>query len=130
MPAPPPPSAWSSGMFSDIVGSTELLSVHGDAHWRHELDAHDGLVDNLLSRYGGRRAKHTGDGGVFALFDGPTVSSGMPFRRCAPRLWKRRPEPADTSRTVRLASTSSGPARPGDRQCQIAAPASAADRTL
>ena len=70
----------SAVLFTDIVGSTELLSVHGDAHWRHELDAHDRLVDSLLLRYGGRRAKHTGDG-VFALFDGPTKAA-----RCALEL--------------------------------------------
>jgi class 3 adenylate cyclase len=70
----------SAVLFTDIVGSTELLSSHGDAHWRHELDMHDKLVDRLLSRYGGRRAKHTGDG-VFALFDGPTKAA-----RCALEL--------------------------------------------
>jgi class 3 adenylate cyclase/pimeloyl-ACP methyl ester carboxylesterase len=70
----------SAVMFTDIVGSTELLSSHGDAHWRHELDMHDRLVERLLSRYGGRRAKHTGDG-VFALFDGPTKAA-----RCALEL--------------------------------------------
>ena len=52
----------STVMFTDIVSSTELLSAQGDAHWRHELDAHDRLVDRLLSKYGGQRAKHTGDG--------------------------------------------------------------------
>jgi class 3 adenylate cyclase len=64
----------STVMFTDIVSSTELLSARGDAHWRHELDAHDRLVDRLLSKYGGQRAKHTGDG-VFALFDGPTKAA-------------------------------------------------------
>ena len=58
-------------LFTDIVGSTELLSARGDARWRHQLDAHDKLVDSVLAKYGGSRAKHTGDG-VFALFDGPT----------------------------------------------------------
>jgi class 3 adenylate cyclase len=58
-------------LFTDIVGSTELLSARGDARWRHQLDAHDKLVDSVLVKYGGSRAKHTGDG-VFALFDGPT----------------------------------------------------------
>lgn len=58
-------------MFTDIVGSTEQLSATGDAHWRHQLDAHDRAVDWLLAKYGGHRAKHTGDG-IFALFDGPT----------------------------------------------------------
>jgi pimeloyl-ACP methyl ester carboxylesterase/class 3 adenylate cyclase len=64
----------STVMFTDIVSSTELLNAQGDAHWRHELDAHDRLVDRLLSKYGGQRAKHTGDG-VFALFDGPTKAA-------------------------------------------------------
>ena len=58
-------------LFTDIVGSTELLSARGDARWRHQLDAHDKLVDSVLVKYGGSRVKHTGDG-VFALFDGPT----------------------------------------------------------
>ncbi len=64
----------STVMFTDIVSSTEMLSAHGDAHWRHELDVHDRLVDRMLSKYGGQRAKHTGDG-IFALFDGPTKAA-------------------------------------------------------
>ena len=67
-------------LFTDIVGSTELLSARGDARWRHELDAHDKLVDSVLAKYGGGRVKHTGDG-VFALFDGPTKAA-----RCALEL--------------------------------------------
>ena len=35
---------------------------------------HDHVVEGLLTKYGGRRAKHTGDG-VFALFDGPTKAA-------------------------------------------------------
>lgn len=64
----------STVLFTDIVSSTELLSAQGDAHWRHQLDAHDKLVDGVLSKYGGQRAKHTGDG-IFALFDGPTKAA-------------------------------------------------------
>lgn len=64
----------STVLFTDIVGSTEMLAAQGDEHWRHQLDDHDRLVDTVLSRYGGRRAKHTGDG-VFALFDGPTKAA-------------------------------------------------------
>jgi len=64
----------STVLFTDIVSSTELLSAQGDAHWRQALDAHDHVVDRLLAKYGGRRAKHTGDG-VFALFDGPTKAA-------------------------------------------------------
>ena len=64
----------STVLFTDIVGSTEQLSSHGDAQWRHQLDAHDKAVDWLLEKYGGRRVKHTGDG-IFALFDGPTKAA-------------------------------------------------------
>ena len=67
-------------LFTDIVSSTELLSARGDAQWRHELDAHDKLVDRVLLKYSGSRVKHTGDG-VFALFDGPTRAA-----RCALEL--------------------------------------------
>ncbi|MCB0947744.1 MAG: adenylate/guanylate cyclase domain-containing protein [Mycobacterium sp.] len=64
-------------IFTDIVSSTEKLSVNSDAHWRHQLDTHDKVIDWLLEKYGGHRAKHTGDG-VFALFDGPSKAA-----RCA-----------------------------------------------
>ncbi len=67
-------------LFTDIVGSTELLRARGDAQWRHQLDAHDKLVDSVLTKYNGGSAKHTGDG-VFALFDGPTKAV-----RCALEL--------------------------------------------
>jgi class 3 adenylate cyclase len=64
----------STVLFTDIVGSKELLAAQGDEHWRRHLDDHDRLVDTVLARYGGRRAKHTGDG-IFALFDGPTKAA-------------------------------------------------------
>jgi pimeloyl-ACP methyl ester carboxylesterase len=64
-------------LFTDIVGSTEQVVAAGDDRWRHKLDCHDELVGKLLPKYGGRRAKHTGDN-IFALFDGPTKAT-----RCA-----------------------------------------------
>ena len=64
----------STVLFTDIVSSTEQLVAQGDANWRHQLDAHDKLVDWMLEKYGGRRVKHTGDG-IFALFDGPTKAA-------------------------------------------------------
>ena len=78
-------------LFTDIVSSTELLSTRGDAQWRHELDAHDKLVDRVLLKYSGNRVKHTGDG-VFALFDGPTKAA-----RCALEL-----VPALATRGIRI----------------------------
>ena len=67
-------------MFTDIVGSTEQLGVAGDTRWSRQLDVHDDIVDRLLSKYGGRRVNHTGDG-VFALFDVPSKAA-----RCALEL--------------------------------------------
>jgi class 3 adenylate cyclase/pimeloyl-ACP methyl ester carboxylesterase len=67
-------------LFTDIVGSTEQLGAAGDQHWSRRLDEHDEIVDRLLSRYGGRRVNHTGDG-VFALFDVPSKAA-----RCALEL--------------------------------------------
>jgi class 3 adenylate cyclase/pimeloyl-ACP methyl ester carboxylesterase len=78
-------------LFTDIVGSTEELSAQGDAQWRRQLDVHDKLVDSVLARYGGRRAKHTGDG-IFALFDGPTRAA-----RCGLEL-----VPALATRGIRI----------------------------
>jgi class 3 adenylate cyclase len=78
-------------VFTDIVGSREQLSATGDAHWRHQLNAHDKVVDWLLEKYGGHRVKHTGDG-VFALFDGPTKAA-----RCALDL-----VPALATRGIRI----------------------------
>lgn len=81
----------STVLFTDIVGSTERLSTTGDALWRQQLDAHDKVVDWLLTKYSGRRVKHTGDG-VFALFDGPTRAA-----RCALDL-----VPALAARGIRI----------------------------
>ena len=53
-------------LFTDIVGSTEQLGAAGDQQWSRQLNVHDDIVDRLLSKYGGRRVNHTGDG-VFAL---------------------------------------------------------------
>jgi len=61
-------------VFTDIVGSTERLSAQGDAHWRHQLDTHDDLVEYTLSQHGGVRANHTGDG-IFAMFEAPTKAA-------------------------------------------------------
>jgi class 3 adenylate cyclase len=67
-------------LFTDIVGSTEQLGAAGDQQWSRQLNVHDEIVDRLLSKYGGRRVNHTGDG-VFALFDVPSKAA-----RCALEL--------------------------------------------
>lgn len=71
--APPAPSRTrllATIMFSDIVGSTELIAQIGDDEWGRALDRHDLVVREQLARFGGREVKTTGDGFLVA-FDGP-----------------------------------------------------------
>jgi class 3 adenylate cyclase len=59
-PSPPNERVLATVLFTDIVGSTELLSSQGDERWRRQLDVHDKLVDGLLSKYGSARKAHRG----------------------------------------------------------------------
>ena len=54
-------------MFTDIVGSTQVSSRHGDEAALEMLGHHDRIVREALSHHGGREVKHTGDG-IFASF--------------------------------------------------------------
>jgi len=56
-------------VFTDIARSTERAAELGDQRWRSLLERHDRLVDEQISRYGGRRVKSLGDG-CLATFDG------------------------------------------------------------
>jgi class 3 adenylate cyclase/pimeloyl-ACP methyl ester carboxylesterase len=57
-------------MFTDIVGSTELVAQMGDKAWRQLLDRHDAVTSRQVERFRGRELKHTGDG-MLATFEGP-----------------------------------------------------------
>jgi DNA-binding NarL/FixJ family response regulator len=57
-------------LFSDIVDSTAMAEVQGDAAWIHLLDQHDELIDRDVAHFRGRLIKHTGDG-ILAVFDSP-----------------------------------------------------------
>lgn len=57
-------------LFTDIVGSTELVSRLGDSKWRELLQRHHATVRRELSRFRGRELDTAGDG-FFAAFDGP-----------------------------------------------------------
>ncbi|MDP8968224.1 MAG: adenylate/guanylate cyclase domain-containing protein [Actinomycetota bacterium] len=56
-------------LFSDIVGSTELVAELGDKRWRDLLSAHDSDVRRTLQRFDGRLLQRAGDG-FLATFDG------------------------------------------------------------
>ena len=81
----------SAVLFTDIVGSTDLLSARGDAHWRHELDAHDSLVDSLFEVRGSprqaRRRRH------LRAFRRPHQGGAVHARTCAGPGGARHPRP-------------------------------------
>ena len=54
-------------MFTDIVGSTEMCSKHGDEVAMAMLGIHDRVVRDSLRANSGREVKHTGDG-IMAAF--------------------------------------------------------------
>ncbi len=58
-------------LFTDIVGSTELLARVGDARYRELRDGHEREVRLQVEESGGRLLNVTGDG-TLSLFDGPT----------------------------------------------------------
>ena len=58
-------------LFTDIVNSTVQAAAMGDRHWHEILDRHDQSAGQVISRFGGRLVKTTGDG-VLATFDAPT----------------------------------------------------------
>jgi class 3 adenylate cyclase len=61
-------SGLRSIMFTDLVGSTEMIARLGDAAALELVRAHDALVRRGLEAYDGREVKHTGDG-IMASFE-------------------------------------------------------------
>lgn len=71
VPESEPDRVLATVLFADIVRSTEQVSALGDGRWRDVLDAYDQIVEQTVTRHGGRIVKHTGDGSL-AVFSGPT----------------------------------------------------------
>jgi class 3 adenylate cyclase len=55
-------------LFTDLEGSTALLSELGETDWLALLGEHDVLIRRALVAHRGREVKHTGDG-IMASFD-------------------------------------------------------------
>jgi len=72
----------STIMFTDIVGSTEILADSGDANWRALRGAHDEAVRGNLAVFNGREMNTTGDG-FLAIFDGPARAVRCARNICA-----------------------------------------------
>jgi YVTN family beta-propeller protein len=60
-------------LFTDIVGSTEMVAELGDRGWRELVQEHHKLVRAALHRHGGREVDTAGDG-FFAIFDAPAAA--------------------------------------------------------
>ena len=56
-------------LFTDIVGSTQLVAQIGDKRWRDLLAVHEGDVRRTLQRFDGRVLQRVGDG-FLAVFEG------------------------------------------------------------
>ena len=57
-------------LFTDIVGSAEIVAERGDRGWHDLIEQHHGLIRGVLARWRGREVDTAGDG-FFAAFDGP-----------------------------------------------------------
>jgi class 3 adenylate cyclase len=62
-----PDSALRAIMFTDIEGSTDISTSHGDEVAVGMVRRHNEIARDALSRFGGQEVKHTGDG-LFASF--------------------------------------------------------------
>ena len=60
-------------VFTDVVGSTELLNRLGDAAYRELREAHERQVRRQVDLDRGRLVKVIGDG-TFSIFDGPSAA--------------------------------------------------------
>jgi pimeloyl-ACP methyl ester carboxylesterase len=57
-------------LFTDIVGSTDRVSLLGDTRWRELLETHNTVLRSQLDRFRGAEVNTAGDG-FLATFDGP-----------------------------------------------------------
>ena len=69
-------------MFTDIVTSTDLIGLIGDAAWEDLLRWHDHAVRSEFSRHHGQEVRHTGDG-FFVAFEeaGAGVDAAVAIQR-------------------------------------------------
>ncbi len=61
-------------LFTDMVGSTDLTQQLGDKGAQEVVRRHNGIVRSVLSQFGGKEIKHTGDG-IMASF--PSAANGV-----------------------------------------------------
>jgi class 3 adenylate cyclase len=69
-------------MFTDVVGSTQLVEVIGDEAWADLLRWHDQTLRGLFAAHGGEEVDHAGDG-FFVAFPSPrqALDCGVAIQR-------------------------------------------------
>jgi predicted nucleic acid-binding protein len=85
-------------LFTDLVGSTALMTEHGDHAFDALLAEHDTLIDTALAAHDGVRVKHTGDG-VMAVFTG--AADGLNAAVAIQQAVERRNRRAEITFTIR-----------------------------
>lgn len=70
-------------MFTDIVGSTDLIGLVGDDGWESLKEWHDRSLRDCFRRHHGEEVSHTGDG-FFVAFENPRGAVG-----CAVEIQRR-----------------------------------------
>jgi class 3 adenylate cyclase len=65
-----PDRVLATGLFTDIVNSTDRASSMGDRRWKAVLETHDEITREQVARHQGRFIESTGDG-ILATFDRP-----------------------------------------------------------
>jgi class 3 adenylate cyclase len=75
-------------MFTDIVTSTDLIGLIGDAAWENLLNWHDRTLREVIDDHHGEEVRHTGDG-FFVAFENPrsAIEAAVAIQR---RLEKHR----------------------------------------
>ncbi|MEO5704449.1 MAG: ferredoxin [Candidatus Limnocylindrales bacterium] len=80
--AAPPRRVLKTFMFTDVVGSTNLVEALGDEAWDTLLRWHDTTLREVFTAHEGREISTTGDG-FFVSFDSPeaAVAAAMAIQR-------------------------------------------------
>jgi predicted ATPase/class 3 adenylate cyclase/DNA-binding XRE family transcriptional regulator len=102
--ATPPAAGLPTGtltfLLTDIDGSTGLWEHHPDA-MQAAVAQHDALIEEVLSRHGGRQVKERGEGdSIFAVFTSP--SSALAAVCALQQALLAEPWPAETPLRVRM----------------------------
>jgi class 3 adenylate cyclase len=97
-------------MFTDVVGSTQLIEVIGDEAWENLLRWHDRVFREIFAAQRGDVVKHTGDGFLVAF---PTADAGLAAGQAVQQALERHRREHGFAPQVRIGLHSSDAVRRG-----------------